>query len=233
VQIMSTLPGNAYGTMSGTSMAAPFVTGVLSLVWERNPTWTYRRVLDQVLRTVDPLESLEGKTITGGRVNARSALLLSPDDRTGPRVTDLRALTDANGRVDRVQLIFSEPIDPASFTLTDLREFRGPGNANMKQQQGVGVTGSGSRYFITFRPLSAGTYRLRLAWSIYDLGLRGNAMDQNRDGVAGGRADDFLASFAVPAPAADRVRALTADPLKGDDRTLILGEGVPPSVKKS
>jgi serine protease len=233
VQVLSTLPGNAYGTMSGTSMAAPFVTGVLSLVWERNPTWTYQRVIDQVMRTVDPLASLEGKTITGGRVNARSAVLLSPDDRIGARVTDLRPLTDANGRVDRVQLIFSEPIDPASFNLNDVLEFRGPGNANVMQQV-VSVTGSGSRYFITFRPLAAGTYRLRVSSAIYDLGLRGNALDQNRDGVSGTPSDDYLRSFAVTAPAGDRVRAgASGTPLKGDDRTPILDNGLPPSGTKS
>jgi subtilisin family serine protease len=36
-QILSTLPGGAYGYMQGTSMAAPHVTGVLALLKSRNP----------------------------------------------------------------------------------------------------------------------------------------------------------------------------------------------------
>ena len=36
--ILSTLPGNSYGTYSGTSMASPHVAGVAALVWAADPT---------------------------------------------------------------------------------------------------------------------------------------------------------------------------------------------------
>lgn len=38
VEIHSTLPNSKYGTMSGTSVAAPFVTGTLALIWSLFPT---------------------------------------------------------------------------------------------------------------------------------------------------------------------------------------------------
>ncbi len=74
VSILSTRPNNGYAMSSGTSMAVPHVTGVLALVRGLHPDWTYRQVIDQVLRTADPLPSLQGRTITGGRLNAAAAV---------------------------------------------------------------------------------------------------------------------------------------------------------------
>lgn len=53
-QIYSTLPGpnnNEYGYMSGTSMAAPIVTGVTALVWAANPSLTPKEVKDIIIST--------------------------------------------------------------------------------------------------------------------------------------------------------------------------------------
>ncbi|HMO34401.1 MAG TPA: S8 family serine peptidase, partial [Gemmatales bacterium] len=47
--IFSTLPNGKYGYMSGTSMAAPFVTGAVALVRDQNPTWTAQQVIQRVL----------------------------------------------------------------------------------------------------------------------------------------------------------------------------------------
>ena len=74
VSIYSTLPGNSYGSFSGTSMAAPHVAGVVGLLNAAKPGISVTEVNNAILNTVDPLQSLNGKTLTGGRVNAASAL---------------------------------------------------------------------------------------------------------------------------------------------------------------
>ena len=65
---------SAYRSFSGTSMAAPHVAGACALVWARFPWLNYREVIDRILSTVDPLPSLNGRTVTGGRLNVRRAL---------------------------------------------------------------------------------------------------------------------------------------------------------------
>ena len=74
VDTLSTTPGNAYGLKSGTSMSAPHVSGAAALVLAANPSWTNDQIKNQILNTVDPLSSLAGKCVTGGRLNVRAAL---------------------------------------------------------------------------------------------------------------------------------------------------------------
>jgi subtilisin family serine protease len=74
VNILSTMPDGSYAYMSGTSMAAPYVTGVVSLVAGLHPTWTPEQVIQQVLATAKPLSGLTGKTVTGGIVDAARAV---------------------------------------------------------------------------------------------------------------------------------------------------------------
>jgi subtilisin family serine protease len=78
VNILSTLPNNSYGFLDGTSMATPHVTGTLALVRDLHPTWTYLQVINQVLNSVDPLPSLTGKVVTGGRLDLAKAILPPP-----------------------------------------------------------------------------------------------------------------------------------------------------------
>ncbi|MDH6085549.1 S8 family serine peptidase [Chrysosporum ovalisporum TAC611] len=73
--IYSTVPGNSYDTYSGTSMASPHVAGAAALLWSENPTWTAQQVKDVLLQTVDPTETLNGITVSGGRLNVYNALL--------------------------------------------------------------------------------------------------------------------------------------------------------------
>jgi subtilisin family serine protease len=74
VNILSTLRGATYGTLSGTSMATPHVAGAAALLKSAFPTWQASDLKQQIVSTVDPLPSLQGKTTTGGRLNLGRAL---------------------------------------------------------------------------------------------------------------------------------------------------------------
>jgi subtilisin family serine protease len=63
-----------YSHQTGTSMSAPLVAGAFALLRARYPDETYRQLIDRLLAAVDPLPSLQGKTITGGRLNLHRAL---------------------------------------------------------------------------------------------------------------------------------------------------------------
>lgn len=58
----------------GTSSAAAFVSGAMALVVARYPNENYLQTITRVLRGADPLPSLAGRCVTGGRLNLRRAL---------------------------------------------------------------------------------------------------------------------------------------------------------------
>ncbi len=72
--IYSTTMSGSYGTASGTSFAAPFVAGALALMKAADPELDAADLKAFLLDTVDPIPSLDGKTITGGRLNLGAAL---------------------------------------------------------------------------------------------------------------------------------------------------------------
>ena len=66
--------GIEYDFYDGTSMASPHVAGIAALLFSASPQATPQQVKDAIMQTVDPEATLQGKTVTGGRVNAFNAL---------------------------------------------------------------------------------------------------------------------------------------------------------------
>jgi subtilisin family serine protease len=70
----------SYGFSSGTSLAAPFVTGTLALMIAADPGMSGFELTNHLLSSVDPLPALEGLAISEGRLNLAAALsLVSPE----------------------------------------------------------------------------------------------------------------------------------------------------------
>ena len=87
-EIWSTLPGGGCGLKSGTSMAAPHVTGAAALVLSQFPELTNAQLKERLIDAVDHVPALADVSLSGGRLNVARALI---DDRVAPApVTDLR-----------------------------------------------------------------------------------------------------------------------------------------------
>jgi subtilisin family serine protease len=86
--IYSTFPNNSYGTLTGTSQATAFVTGVAALVMANNRDFTATEVRKHILATGDHEETLIAKTGTSRRLNSYKALAIH--DR-GTSLTGIKA----------------------------------------------------------------------------------------------------------------------------------------------
>nr|WP_314461648.1 S8 family peptidase [uncultured Clostridium sp.] len=72
--ILSTIPDNSYGYMSGTSMAAPMVTGVAAMLYSYRADISLADVKNIILNSSRKLDTLSGKVASGGLLDASSAL---------------------------------------------------------------------------------------------------------------------------------------------------------------
>jgi thermitase len=77
--------GGPYDFKTGTSMSAPHVAGVAALLFSQNPGASPTQVRSAILSSVDPLPALMGRTLTGGRLDAASALVVDTVITRGPK----------------------------------------------------------------------------------------------------------------------------------------------------
>ncbi len=72
--IYSTNKNGGYNTESGTSFAAPYVTGVAALILSECPNVTTAQIKYRILTYRDPVSSLGSRCVSGGRLNAYKAV---------------------------------------------------------------------------------------------------------------------------------------------------------------
>lgn len=74
VYILSTVSGGSYGYMSGTSMAAPMVTGAAAMIYSSHPELDVLGVKQVLLSSVRQTQQLAGKVLTGGMLDVGAAM---------------------------------------------------------------------------------------------------------------------------------------------------------------
>lgn len=198
VQIYSTYRGGGYASMSGTSMAAPFVTGAVALLRDLHPTWSYQQIIQRILTTADPLPTLAGKMVSGGRLNLSRAVGSpqfppSNGDTRGASVVSATFSGDNSGTFNRLRVVFSEAINASTFTVDDIVGLTRNGVAVSGVQFTVTpVSGTNNQFDIGFTTQSvSGNYALTFGPNILD--LAGNPMNQNGNSVNGEAGDAYTA----------------------------------------
>ena len=98
VSIYSTKPGNSYGTMTGTSMATPHVSGVAALILEAEPTLTVAQVREKMTETAYDLGDTGHDNLYGhGLVDADAAIAYEVSVSPGGHVDSINMFfTTAN-----------------------------------------------------------------------------------------------------------------------------------------
>src|SRR5262249_3047927 len=86
VGIMSTMPNNSYGQLSGTSMATPHVAGIAVLLAAHEPALTPAQIVQRIIATSKPVLTLASKAVGSGRADAFNALTNQIADPGSPQI---------------------------------------------------------------------------------------------------------------------------------------------------
>jgi len=117
--IYSTVP-NGYGTMSGTSMACPHVSGAVALLWGYKPTWTRQQVKDNILGTVRPTAAMAGRTVSGGVLNVFNSLVAAGENPNTAPTVDIKSPASGGSYQQGVSISFSgSAVDPEDGDISD------------------------------------------------------------------------------------------------------------------
>jgi hypothetical protein len=116
VATYSTMPGNSYGFLSGTSMATPHVSGVAALAVAVDPNISVSDLKSVLLDGVEAIPSLTNKTVTGGRLNAKNTLELV---RPSLKLVSADPTGRVSGPVSTITFTFSQPVEATSAVVAN------------------------------------------------------------------------------------------------------------------
>lgn len=96
--IYSTYLVPSYQSLSGTSMATPFVTGTAALLYSINPNYTTTQIRNLILNNVDVDSALSGVVVTSGRLNVFKSVVAASGKLMGD-VDNSNSVTSADARL--------------------------------------------------------------------------------------------------------------------------------------
>ncbi|MFH1243854.1 MAG: S8 family serine peptidase [Pseudomonadota bacterium] len=173
--ILSTTPNDTYSTYSGTSMATPHVAGVAALIWARYPSYTFSDVKNLITSTVDPLSSLSGTVMSGGRLNVYSALSCSqgnPSMRISSPSSGFSAIVNQN---TTVAVRLTDCVSPVTGATATVRPTNGDSAFNLLDN-GISpdTTANDGIYSNTWTPSRTGAVTLNIEASGFGGTLTGS-----------------------------------------------------------
>jgi subtilisin family serine protease len=140
---------NDFGDFSGTSASAPLVAGTAALVKSINPSFTSAQIKSILFACVDKDPALEGKMVTGGRLNAACSVNLAISTTIPPSIILAGTEPESTFNNQRVTDIAFDPLDPEgdfwigssadnkSHVFTTIPIFTGANSPNLEISNGV------------------------------------------------------------------------------------------------
>lgn len=113
--ILSTYPGGRYKMMNGTSMACPFIAGVVSRIIQTKDIYSKEILFGDFIHSTGPLISCQGSLLNkrGGLIDTEALFNISESDRT-PNMHlvsfEIEDQGDHDGRVDAGEIVDIYPI---------------------------------------------------------------------------------------------------------------------------
>jgi subtilisin family serine protease len=120
VDVLSTAVFGNYKLLSGTSMATPHVTGAVAFLMGRFPRMDAAQVKARLLDFVDPLPGLDGRCVSGGRLNLDLASA-DPDLVSPGGIADLSVARPGSNSMDLAWTATGDDGDQGTATRYDLR----------------------------------------------------------------------------------------------------------------
>lgn len=127
--IISTIPNNSYGTYSGTSMAAPHVTGAIALYASAHPGASAADIKSAIFDSARTSPSLVGKSVTGGVLDVAAALRLDPPSSPGVSQITITDITLKEGQDGTAFAVFTIGLNKTSATPITLNYATADGSA--------------------------------------------------------------------------------------------------------
>jgi subtilisin family serine protease len=187
---------SGYIAAEGTSIAAPYVAGVVALVWDMHPDWSYSQVISQVFEGVDKVAALEPETVTGGRLNALGAVapgswILHTEVLGAP--AGHGGLSSAHG----ARITFNQSIRPETFTTADVKLWDTTTGTDVSLPVSNVAAISDRTFEVIFPNINGaehngddGNYRLEIGPHVSNLDER--RIDLDRNGISGETIQDRL-----------------------------------------
>lgn len=163
VDILSTFPNDGTAVLSGTSMATPYVSGLVALLKSQDPSRTWAQIRNLILAGGQPIQSLTNTTLTGRRIRAADKGGIGSMTCSGQTVKARRSpiqdeLTLATGTALRLNVLNINCANPAGPVQVQVSG----GGALTLLDDGIGfddAPGDGE-YALSWTPPSNGTHTL-------------------------------------------------------------------------
>jgi thermitase len=129
VNIVSTWTGGRYAYASGTSMAAPMVSGTLALMLAEHRSLTAAQLKAELFASVKPERQLAGLSVTGGELDAAAAVAAQPP--VGAAAPSPSAATGAPPQAPITATRPASPSHPGWIMLTNVAVRKGRGGLGL------------------------------------------------------------------------------------------------------